>query len=544
MTEVRRSERLAGRLPRPAVAPGPPEEYRYLFGERPLLEGIPEIYQRRANRFLRSTLPERRIPAYERREFCDCLYDPSGTCGPECRNRLERYECDSSNCVHPMCSNRRIQYGDFPPVRVEFHPSKGRTLCLGDTVVAAGTILGCYVGEVIGEGERQKRESLFGWTSIAYTLNYDRGICIDANREGGLMRFASHRCGRASMVVHHWYVGDQRHVVFEANDDLEAGAELHFNYFLHERNLAAKEKQFRSWGGCACGAAECEGSIINDTALWMNEVGVEDGSPSRDFILAGSPGVDVLEQLGHHPGESVCVRDISGDVLLVDEGAPARGLMQWGTAGFLCGDFLDILSREISRRTLAGHSILPATVACPFWISDALVELNMALYEEDQNLERLAQSGRFQGLVASAAGTQAILVLNAGNCHYLTCQVDFEATVVSVYDSFPSCTSHVLLSRVTRLMEFIRRARYADGAMRDWQCTHMNVETQACGENNCAVFAVWHVLAIIWSLNLCTNLLARRLRKVWFPFLIWAIGGSELRLRPVGGGEPSAPVVQ
>ena len=142
------------------------------------------------------------------------------------------------------------------------------------------------------------------------------------------------------MVVHHWYVGDQRHVVFEANDDLEAGAELHFNYFLHERNLAAKEKQFRSWGGCACGAAECEGSIINDTALWMNEVGVEDGSSSRDFILAGSPGVDVLEQLGHHPRESVCVRDISGDVLLVDEGAPARGLMQWGLRDFCAGTFL------------------------------------------------------------------------------------------------------------------------------------------------------------------------------------------------------------
>ena len=90
-------------------------------------------------------------------------------------------------------------------MKVELHPNKGRVLCLGDTSVAAGTILGCYVGEVTGEGERRKREreSLFGWTSIAYTLNYDGGICIDANREGRLTRFASHRCGRASMVVHH-----------------------------------------------------------------------------------------------------------------------------------------------------------------------------------------------------------------------------------------------------------------------------------------------------------------------------------------------------
>ena len=46
-----------------------------------------------------------------------------------------------------------------------------------------------------------------------------------------------------------------------------------------------------------------------------------------------SPGVDVLEQLGQHPREIACVRDISGSIFLVDDGAPARGLMQWGTAG-------------------------------------------------------------------------------------------------------------------------------------------------------------------------------------------------------------------
>ena len=103
MTEIRRSERLVGRLPRPAVAPGPMDEYRYLFGERPLLEDIPEIYQRRANRFIRSTLPERRIPVYERKQFCECIYEPCGTCGSECRNRLERYE-SSSRTVYTQCA--------------------------------------------------------------------------------------------------------------------------------------------------------------------------------------------------------------------------------------------------------------------------------------------------------------------------------------------------------------------------------------------------------------------------------------------------------
>ena len=65
--------------------------------------------------------------------------------------------------------------------------------------------------------------------------------------------------------------------MFEANDDLEAGVELHFNYFLHERNLAARVKQFRSWGGCACGAAECEGFIEYDRETLLYEAGLPVG---------------------------------------------------------------------------------------------------------------------------------------------------------------------------------------------------------------------------------------------------------------------------
>ena len=84
-----------------------------------------------------------------------------------------------------MCSNRRIQHGDFPPVTTEFHPVKGRILRLGAVGVQRGTLLGEYVGEVIGETERKHRESLHGFLALAYTMNYTSNTCIDAKRRGG-----------------------------------------------------------------------------------------------------------------------------------------------------------------------------------------------------------------------------------------------------------------------------------------------------------------------------------------------------------------------
>ena len=135
----------------------------------------------RSNYFVRSTLPDRQIPSFEQREFCDCVYCPNEpTCGETCRNRLERYECTNRNCHHPMCSNRRIQHGDFPTVKTGFHPVKGRILRLGETGVRKGTMIGEYIGEVIGDSERKRREMLHGFSALAYTMNYSSDTCIDA----------------------------------------------------------------------------------------------------------------------------------------------------------------------------------------------------------------------------------------------------------------------------------------------------------------------------------------------------------------------------
>ena len=102
------------------------------------------------------------------------------------------------------------------------------------------------------------------------------------------MRFASHLCGQASMVVQHWYVANQQPMVFEASGDLEAGAELHFNYFLNVRNIAAKEKQSCSWSGCACGATGCKDSIDNDPESLVDKVRVQNSSAGRNFVMVGA----------------------------------------------------------------------------------------------------------------------------------------------------------------------------------------------------------------------------------------------------------------
>ena len=73
-----------------------------------------------------------------------------------CKNRLECFECTSSNYHHPMCSNR-IQHGDFQHGTTEFHPVKGGILRRGATDVRRETMLGEYVGEFIGRSANTGR---------------------------------------------------------------------------------------------------------------------------------------------------------------------------------------------------------------------------------------------------------------------------------------------------------------------------------------------------------------------------------------------------
>ena len=62
---------------------------------------------------------------------------------------------------------------------------------MGATNVRQGTMLGEYIGEVIGESKRKRREMLHGFSVLAYTMNYSSDTCIDAKRRGGIMRYAS-----------------------------------------------------------------------------------------------------------------------------------------------------------------------------------------------------------------------------------------------------------------------------------------------------------------------------------------------------------------
>ena len=81
------------------------------------------------------------------------------------------------------------------------------------------------------------------------------------------------------------------------------------------------------------------------------------------------------------------------------------------------------------------------------------------------------------------------------------------------------------------LLSILSATRYPSHAARNWQAVFAEVETQHPTENNCAVFSAWNVLAVILRLRTCDNNLERVLRLRWFPFLVWAIGGSDLTLR-------------
>ena len=104
-------------------------------------------------------------------------------------------------------------------------------LRLGVTGVRQETMLGEYVRKIVGETERKRRETLRGFSALAYTMNYTPDTCIYAKRRGGLLRYVSHRCISGSMLVTHWQVNSRKHIIFEAAHNLSPGEELHFNYF-------------------------------------------------------------------------------------------------------------------------------------------------------------------------------------------------------------------------------------------------------------------------------------------------------------------------
>ena len=525
----RRSSRQAKQ--RASITPGPEEDYRYLFSERGRVQGVSECYQLKDNIYRRQLLPQGGVPLLPVKEPCRCLYVPGNTCGEDCANRLERFECCPETCPHPMCSNRRIQHGDFPEVTVEYHPTKGRILKLAQAV-PAGTLLGTYAGEVLGEKERKRREQLHGYSALSYTMNFmsEPMLCIDANREGSLLRYCSHQCGQGTALVHHWQLGGRRHIVFEAARDLPADTEVTFNYFAFETNREAKRRQFDAWGRCRCGSKDCE----SDALIRGVGQGAPTDSASTPALILQQPMVDVLGQLPHLPRRTPIVQGRNdGDTIWAkDDIDERRGLTAWSGTSFLAGDFIAPLVASFAKYSHAGYSTFPATEACPYWITWTVRSINETIFCNNEYIESMARSPEFEGLLNSATGTKAIFYLNVKWTHWFLCEIDMSANCIRILDSCPRLTDAQAPNwrrNLVNLLDVLRAKRYP-GMHEAWQWFYEDMEQQSASTNDCLVFSIWSMYARVWRLCNCTNRHAAILRLHWIPFILWAEGGTDTQI--------------
>ena len=262
-------------------------------------------------------------------------------------------------------------------------------------------------------------------------------------------------------------------------------------------------------------------------------------------LTAAAPFIDVLEQITSLPANTcVAVNHLGLNFTVVDADISSRSMTAWGTSSFLCDDFINLLTADFARYTLAGHSTAPATRACPYWISPCLPRIDGAAFSSLASAHSLASSHLFEGLLSSADDTQTIMALNVGNAHFLVGVANLTRSSIILYDSAPNMTSSLcrdISQKLSSLLSTVRSIRYPALPVRDWQIGAAEVEIQHHAENNCAIFSLWNVLAVTLHLRPCDNNLARALRRRWFPYLIWATGGSSLPLCARGASKAYSP---
>lgn len=151
------------------------------------------------------------------------------------------------------CKNQCFEKREYPPLRPHRTEVRGwglKTLA----PIRKGEFVIEYVGEMIDEQEYQRRIKKMHEQKEDnyYFLTIDKDRMLDAGPKGNYARFMNHSC-QPNCETQKWTVNGDTRVGLFANCDIEAGAELTFNYNLE---CIGKEKKI-----CLCGAPNCSGFI-------------------------------------------------------------------------------------------------------------------------------------------------------------------------------------------------------------------------------------------------------------------------------------------
>ncbi|KAK4543433.1 hypothetical protein LTR36_005576 [Oleoguttula mirabilis] len=184
-------------------------------------------------------------------------------CDDHCLNRVMQYECNDENCNLPAsdCGNRsfselatRMKKGGAFDVGVEVLKTENRGFGVRSCrTFAPGQIIMEYTGEIISEGECQRRmREEYQDKQCYYLMELERGLIIDGTK-GSMARFINHSCEPNCEVRMVKVNGTPRMGVFAGEDGIVTGEELTYDYNFDN---FGKTRQI-----CYCGAPNCRGYL-------------------------------------------------------------------------------------------------------------------------------------------------------------------------------------------------------------------------------------------------------------------------------------------
>lgn len=196
---------------------------------------------------------------------CDCVQrfedGKNVACGEDsdCINRLTSVECIDGNCIGcgPECSNQRFQKRQYAKILVFQTEKKGYGV-RADTLLAQGTFIHEYIGEVINEATFRKRMATYDSEGIKhfYFMMLQKDEFIDATKKGLLARFCNHSCS-PNAYVDKWVVGKKLRMGIFAKRNIKKGEEICFDYNVDRYGANAQP--------CYCGEKNCIGFLGGKT---------------------------------------------------------------------------------------------------------------------------------------------------------------------------------------------------------------------------------------------------------------------------------------
>lgn len=176
---------------------------------------------------------------------CSCRRD---LCTQACSNYRLCAECSKTNHGGEDCGNQRLQRRQYVKSMPRPAGKKGYGLFAAEDI-PPGSLIGEYVGEVIGREEALERISAA--TNHVYVMEIGGGMYVDASRYGNDTRFMNHSCD-PNCETQKWHVGNEERVAIVAVRMVPRGEELTFDY------------RFESVGKrtpCFCGSPNCRGFL-------------------------------------------------------------------------------------------------------------------------------------------------------------------------------------------------------------------------------------------------------------------------------------------